>query len=193
MIIIFTIFALVIIVSSVLAITSSKMMHVAMYLLFVLASTAGLYFLLDYHFLGVVQLSVYAGGVLILFIFAILLTNTKGERSEIHGVKRIIPAVLASFLGIGVITIAIMKHTFLYAEKAATCVNQTASVAATTAGSNTVATNTATAAAESEINMKVIGNALMGTEKYQYLMPFEVLSVLLLACIIGGILIARKR
>jgi NADH-quinone oxidoreductase subunit J len=39
----------------------------------------------------------------------------------------------------------------------------------------------------------VIGNALMGTEKYQYLLPFEVLSVLLLAAIVGGILIARKR
>ena len=33
----------------------------------------------------------------------------------------------------------------------------------------------------------------MGTEKYQYLLPFEVISVLLLTCIIGGILIARKR
>jgi NADH-quinone oxidoreductase subunit J len=170
MILIFATLALVIIVSSVLAITSSKMMHVAMYLLFVLAGTAGLYFLLGYHFLGVVQLSVYAGGVLILFIFAILLTNTKGERSEIHGIKRIIPAVLASILGIGVITIGVMKHTFLYVDK-----------------------TVATAADTMEINMKVIGNALMGTEKYQYLLPFEVLSVLLLACIIGGILIARKR
>jgi len=41
--------------------------------------------------------------------------------------------------------------------------------------------------------MNEIGHALMGTEKYQYLLPFEVLSILLLACIIGGILIARKR
>jgi NADH-quinone oxidoreductase subunit J len=46
---------------------------------------------------------------------------------------------------------------------------------------------------DQEINMQVIGNALMGTEKYQYILPFEVLSLLLLACIIGGILIARKR
>jgi len=33
----------------------------------------------------------------------------------------------------------------------------------------------------------------MGMEKYQYILPFEVISVLLLACIVGGILIARKR
>ena len=44
-----------------------------------------------------------------------------------------------------------------------------------------------------EINQKVIGTALMGTEKYQYLLPFEVISVLLLTCIISGIMIARKR
>ena len=41
--------------------------------------------------------------------------------------------------------------------------------------------------------MKLIGNTLMGMDKYQYLLPFEAISVLLLACIIGGILIARKR
>jgi NADH-quinone oxidoreductase subunit J len=41
--------------------------------------------------------------------------------------------------------------------------------------------------------MKVIGETLLGTEKHQYLLPFEILSVLLLACIIGGILIARKK
>jgi NADH-quinone oxidoreductase subunit J len=41
--------------------------------------------------------------------------------------------------------------------------------------------------------MKIIGQALVGTEKYQYLLPFEILGILLLACAIGGILIARKR
>jgi NADH-quinone oxidoreductase subunit J len=46
---------------------------------------------------------------------------------------------------------------------------------------------------DQEISMNLIGHTLMGTEKYQYLLPFEILSVLLLACIIGGILIARKR
>ena len=41
--------------------------------------------------------------------------------------------------------------------------------------------------------MKVIGHALMGMAKYQYLSLFEAISDLLLACIIGGIMIARKR
>ena len=40
--------------------------------------------------------------------------------------------------------------------------------------------------------MNVIGEALVGSEKYQYVLPFEFISVFLLACIIGGIVVARK-
>ena len=43
-----------------------------------------------------------------------------------------------------------------------------------------------------EVPMDVIGNTLMGSEKYQYVLPFEFISVFLLACIIGGIVISRK-
>jgi len=45
---------------------------------------------------------------------------------------------------------------------------------------------------EHEISMHTIGQALLGTEKYQFLLPFEAISLLLLACIIGAIMIARK-
>ena len=44
-----------------------------------------------------------------------------------------------------------------------------------------------------ELPVKNIGEALIGTEKYQFVLPFEVMSVLLLACMIGAIMIARKR
>ena len=43
-----------------------------------------------------------------------------------------------------------------------------------------------------ELPSREIGLALVGTDKYQFVLPFEVVSVLLLACMIGGILIARK-
>ena len=46
--------------------------------------------------------------------------------------------------------------------------------------------------ADVEVPMNVIGNTLMGSEKYQYVLPFEFISVFLLACIIGGIVISRK-
>jgi len=83
-VIIFYLLAAAIIVSSVLAVTSRKIFRAATYLLLVLIGTAGLYLMLNYHFLAVVQLSVYAGGILILFIFAILLTSSKGDRTEPH-------------------------------------------------------------------------------------------------------------
>ena len=40
--------------------------------------------------------------------------------------------------------------------------------------------------------MSTIGQALLGSEKYQYVLPFEFISVFLLACIIGGSMVARK-
>lgn len=45
---------------------------------------------------------------------------------------------------------------------------------------------------DTEIPMDQIGHTLMGADKYQYVLPFEFISVFLLACIIGGIVISRK-
>ncbi len=166
--IIFYCLAALIAVSSIMAVTTRRILRAAVYLLFVLIATAGLYLLLNYHFLAAVQLSVYAGGILILFIFAILLTSPKGDKTEPHDKRKVLMGLVAALAGITATLFITMKHKFLYA------------------GNPTIL-------GDQEINMKQIGHALMGTEKYQYLLPFEVLSVLLLACIIGGVLIARKR
>jgi NADH-quinone oxidoreductase subunit J len=45
---------------------------------------------------------------------------------------------------------------------------------------------------DAELSMKEIGTALVGSEKYQYVLPFEFISLFLLACIIGGLVVARK-
>jgi NADH-quinone oxidoreductase subunit J len=167
--IVFYILAAVILISAVLAVTSKRMLRAAAFLLFVLVATAGLYLLLNYHFLAAVQLSVYAGGILVLFIFAILLTSgAKGDHTEQTDKRKALLGILTAVGGIAITGTVLLKHRFLYSSNP-------------------------TIEGDQEINMKVIGNALMGTEKYQYLLPFEVLSVLLLACIIGSILIARKR
>ena len=153
---------------SVLAITTRSLLRAAIYLLLVLICTAGLYLLLNYHFLAAVQLSVYAGGVVVLFVFAIFLTTNKGETLRGHSFKRYIYGALTAVIGIAITVFAWIKHRFLYAPDASLVGDQ-------------------------EINMKVIGQMLLGTGKHQYLLPFEILSILLLACIIGGILIARKK
>ncbi|MDR3219204.1 MAG: NADH-quinone oxidoreductase subunit J [Dysgonamonadaceae bacterium] len=167
--ILFSCLAVAMVLLSVLAITTGSLLRSATYLLLVLICTAGLYLFLNYHFLAAVQISVYAGGVLILFIFAIFLTSQKGEILQTHETKKYIYGALVFVAGIAITAFAFIKHGFLYSPDNTTMLG------------------------DQEINMKVIGQTLMGTEKYQYLLPFEVLSVLLLACIIGGILIARKR
>ena len=76
------IIALSIVIFSVLTVTTRKILRAATYLLFVLFATAALYFKLDYEFLGSVQIAVYAGGIVVLFVFAILLTTHPGDNSK---------------------------------------------------------------------------------------------------------------
>jgi len=159
----------IIVVSAILAVTSRRIFRAAASLLFVMVGVAGLYLLLNYHFLAAVQLAIYAGGILILFIFAILLTSPKGDVTEPDDKGKVAIGLIAALGGLAVVLVVLAKHVFLYANPNPTLTG------------------------DHEINMKVIGSALMGTGKYQYLLPFEVLSVLLLAAIIGGIIIAKKR
>ena len=66
--IIFYCLAAIILICALLAVTTKRIMRAATYLLFVLFGTAGLYFLMGYTFLGAVQVMVYAGGVVVLYI-----------------------------------------------------------------------------------------------------------------------------
>ena len=163
--IIFYILAAVIAIFSILAVTSKQIIRSATYLLFVLLSNAGLYLLLGYNYLFAVQVAVYAGGVMVLFIFAILLTNRPGEnvKSELP-VRRIVAGITA------VAGLAFCAHVIYYN------VNKIYNYVAI-----------------GELTPQQIGHTMMGTDKYQYLLPFETISILLLACIVGAIMIARKR
>lgn len=163
--IIFFILAFVAVVSSVLAVTSRRIIRSAVFLLFVLLSTAGFYFLLDYHFLAITQIAVYAGGVMVLFIFSIVLTNQPGVGVKFEKPTRMISAALAAIVGL-----AICGHIVYY--------NVSRLYFYTT---------------QDEMKVQDIGFGLMGTEKYQNMLPFEAVSLLLLACIIGGVMIARRR
>lgn len=161
--VIFYLLAIVIVVCSILAVTTRRILRAATYLLFVLLSTAGIYFMLDYTFLGSVQIAVYAGGILVLFVFSILLTSKPGESTDEKGLTKRSLGLVAAIAGAALCAYALF--TFPWPETS---------------------------------NMQVqsindIGHALIGMDKFQYLLPFEAVSVLLLACIIGAILIARKR
>lgn len=163
--IIFSILALVIVGCSVLTVTSQRIIRSATFLLFVLLATAGLYLLMDYHFLFAVQIAVYAGGVMVLFIFSILLTHKPGEEILFEKPWRMFLSFLGAIAGLAICGHIIYNNVtkvYMYVD-------------------------------HGQLEMTQIGTAMMGTDKYQYLLPFEAISILLLGCIIGGIMIARKR
>lgn len=154
----------VIIICSVLAVTTRRILRAATYLLFTLFATAAYYFMLDYEFLGAVQIAVYAGGIVVLFVFSILLTSHPGDNSAKLASKKRILGLTGALAMLAVAGYSLVSRTqFL----------------------------TATAQGENP-DMQTIGDTLLGTGHAQYMLPFEAISVLLLACIIGGVVIARK-
>ncbi len=161
----FIVLAVFIAVCSVLTVTTNRIMRSATCLLLVLFGTAGIYFLLGYTFLGAVQIMVYAGGIVVLYVFSILLTSGKGDKTDQLKRDRMLAGLATAVAGAGIVVFITLKRKFL----AATDVQPI------------------------EINIKLIGQQMLSGDKYGYLLPFEAVSVLLLACIVGGILIARKR
>ncbi len=160
----FFLFAVIIVIFSILTVTSRRILRSATFLLFVLVSTAGLYFLLRYNFLAAIQLTLYAGGIVVLIIFSILLTSHISEKLPTPGWAKALPAALASAVGAFVVIMVILQHNF---QGAATNVQ--------------------------EANVTQIGERLLSYEKYGYALPFEVISILLLAAMVGAIVLAKKR
>ena len=163
----FGILAVVIPGSAILCVTTTKIMRAATFLLFVLFGVAGIYFLLDYTYLGAAQISVYAGGVTMIYVFAIQLVSKRTLQGMIEHIKcsRAIGAFLLSVVGLAVVLFIFLKNDFFCR---------------------------AAEIADAEVPMSVIGQALVGSEKYQYVLPFEFISIFLLACIIGGLVVSRK-
>lgn len=165
--IMFIILAVVILGSALLCVTTTRIMRAATFMLFVLFGVAGIYFLLDYTFLGAAQISVYAGGVTMIYVFAIQLVSKRTLQGMVEKLKtsRMIGYGLVVLVSLIVVSLILVKTGFYCNFDAV---------------------------ADAEVSMKEIGNALVGSEKYQYVLPFEFISVFLLACIIGGLVVARK-
>jgi len=166
---VFIILAAVILIAGLLCVTTKRIMRAATYMLFVLFGVAGIYFLLGYTFLGAAQIAVYAGGVTMIYVFAIQLVSKQTLQGLVERIKcsRLISGGLAAFAGLAVVGFVIYKTVLtLNVPEAAPAIE--------------------------EVSMDKIGEALVGSEKYQYVLPFEFISLFLLACIIGGLVVSRK-
>ncbi len=164
--ILYTIVALAIIICSVLTVTTRKILRSATYLLFTLFGAAIIYFMMDYEFLGAVQIAVYAGGIVVLFVFAILLTSKPGSNTEKLESRRRGWGILAA------IATAVITAWALISRCCAL---------------------TGAKPEMAFLDMHRLGNLMLSSGRGGYLLPFEAVSVLLLACIIGAVAVARKR
>lgn len=168
-IILYFVVALIMAVCSVLTVTTRKILRAATYLLFVLLGTAVVYFQLGYQFLGAVQIAVYAGGILVLFVFSILLTQRPGDPAAYLQMHRKFVGGFAALAGVALLAVALYTFPLIDGMSLTEALSQ------------------------GTPDMSQIGAYLLSTEKFGYLLPFEAISVLLLACIIGGITIARNK
>jgi NADH-quinone oxidoreductase subunit J len=159
----FFVIAAFILVFSVLTVTSRMILRSAVYLLFVLIATAVLYFMLGYNFLAAVQLTVYAGGIVVLIIFSILLTSHISERAAMATLKQKLLSALSVVAGALLTLMVILGFNFI---------------------PNTTQV--------SDPTVHDVGLALVSYQRDGFALPFEVISILLLAAMIGAIVVAKK-
>ena len=158
----FVIFALVAVVCGISVVIQTHPIASALSLIGVMASLAVLYLLLGAEFIAMAQIIVYAGAIMVLFVFVIMLLNSGAEATRGRSRTAIILGLpsLVAFLGL----IAFGVQRFFPAG-------------------NNVVFGAFTGGGPAQI-----GNALFT----KYLLPFEVTSVLILIAILGAIVLARK-
>lgn len=147
----------------VLAVTTRQIFRAAIYLLFTLIGVAGIYFWMQYEFIAAVQIVVYAGGISVLIIFSIFLTQQAGEKLPKQKTGRKIFSALAVFCGFALTMVQVLQHQY-----------------------ETPAQVTASP------SIQDIGRQMLNVEQTGYALPFEVISMLLLAALIGCIVIAMR-
>jgi NADH-quinone oxidoreductase subunit J len=163
--VVFYILSVVILGAALLAVTSRKIFRSAIWLLFSLTGIAGLYFWLQMEFVAAVQIVVYVGGIVVLIIFSIFLTQQSGMDLPAPVRRRNVFSILAVFAGFVLTCLMITRYAF-------------------PKGGNS--------GAEAVASVGNIGAQLLSTSEHGYVLPFEVISVLLLAAMIGCIVIAMK-
>ncbi|HWB64906.1 MAG TPA: NADH-quinone oxidoreductase subunit J [Chitinophagales bacterium] len=160
---IFFILAGFILLTGLLSVTEKRIFRAAIYLLFCMMGIAGLYFWMDFDFIAAVQVVVYVGGIVVLIIFSIFLTHQIGTDLEEPTRRRVNFATLAALFGFAFCFVTIRE--------------------ANLAGIGNNIT---------ELSVRDIGRQMLSLNEHGYILPFEVVSLLLLAAMIGCIVIAIK-
>lgn len=162
-ILVFYLFALLVVVASIAVVVTRRILRAAVFLAGVLLCNAGFFILLGYEFLAGVQVLVYVGGIVVLLVFAIMLTSSVEFAENRPSLRRKGWGFVAAG-GFFIIVIASLKATPFPVATSGKLPNE----------------------------VVMLGHRLLDYGAEGYVLPFEIISLLLLAVLIGGIIIARK-
>lgn len=157
---IFSIFAGMTILSATIVAFSRNIIHSAFSLLFTFAGVAGLYIFLSADFIAALQVLIYIGGILVLIIFAVMLTTKISTPSRTNEVRNPLSAIFLSILIFLLLSYSIHNTKWKVAYPPPIL----------------------------EGTASKLGDSLLST----YLLPFEIVSILLLAALIGAVFLVRK-
>lgn len=209
------IIAAIMLFSSFKVVTTGNVVHAALYLVIVLAGAAGLFILLGSDFVGATQILVYIGAIIVLFLFGIMLTKAQlGDDDSVQKERRSMGAL------VGVLLMVVMSFALVdtfgneeiafgdpepveYVPTEVAVADLPTPVIEALGLVNLEGTITITEAQFSnldpQVQRRVPGAEVFGNNKQiadavfsQYIVPFEAVSVLLLAALIGAVVVARK-
>ena len=167
--VIFYFFAGIAVAGAVLTVTRRNAVHSAIFLITSLLATAGIFLQLRAEFLFIVQIILYVGGIMVLFVFVIMLVNLDVAVRQIQFARQKWVAL--------VIALALAAQVGLMLWSSAKMPGQGLPVL------------TAAPANQLPLNSEEVAKSLFDS----YLLPFEIASVLLLVAMIGAVVMAKKR
>jgi NADH-quinone oxidoreductase subunit J len=182
-VVLFWVFAVLALGAAIAVITMRNIVHGALMLVLNFLAIAGLYLTLESAFLSIIQVLVYAGAIMVLFLFVIMLLGVDNDDLLTAEPRARIGAVLAAFALAGALTFAFLGP---YTGPASVCAPD---APAATAGAVDCA-GLADAYGEDDRS----GVAFLGRSMFtRYTFPFELSALLLTVATIGAVILARKR
>jgi len=163
---IFTGLALVAAIAGVLVIIQRHAVYSALFLILTMVALAGIYVLLDAHFVWIIQIIVYAGAIMVLFLFVIMLLDIRREQDPWAPTNRgrVVAAVVLSVVLLVELGIAVARRLILHPS--------------------------AGPPAAGDFGTTQAVGRLLFTD---FLFPFEITSIILLVAMVGAMVLAKKR
>jgi NADH-quinone oxidoreductase subunit J len=191
--ILFYFLSLLAIVCAIMVIASKNPVHSVLYLIGVFFAISGHYILLNAQFLAVVNIIVYAGAIMVLFLFVVMLMNLNKESEKSNGKLSSLVSVLASGLLLLVLIAGLKDANAFKTNISSKYANadqlKKAGIAASDTTERNIVIDKMVTHKDGEIGLiKVLGQKLFT----DYVVPFEISSILFLSAILGAVILGKK-